>query len=184
MVKGQKHHKGVIVIQKYIRVNNGIRAPEVRVIGPNQEQLGVVVLKRALDLAREHNLDLVEVAPEAKPPVCRIMDYSKYKYDQEKKERRIKKTQKVSHLKQVRVKPHIEEHDYQVKLKQVVSFLEKRDKVKINVFFRGREMAFKDHGEKLLRKFIEDTQAYGQVEKEINTMGRIMSVVLGPKSKK
>ncbi len=153
-------------------------------IGPEQEQLGVVVLKRAQELAQEHGLDLVEVAPEARPPVCRIMDFSKYKYDQEKKERRIKKSQKISHLRQIRVKPHIEAHDYQVKLKKVLFFLEKHDKVKVNVFFRGREMAFKDHGRKLLERFVEDTKDYGQVEKDVSMTGRIMSAVFSPKSRK
>lgn len=153
-------------------------------IGPNSEQLGVVIFKRAMELAEEHGLDLVEVAPEAKPPVCRIMDFSKYKYDQEKKERRVKKTQKISHLKQIRVKPHIEEHDYQVKLKQALAFLEKRDKVKVNMFFRGREMAFKDQGRRILDKFIADVENHGQLEKGIEMQGRVMSVVFAPKGKR
>ena len=97
----------MVRIQKSIRVNERIRVPEVRVIGPNSEQLGVLMIRRALDMALEHGLDLVEVAPTVKPPVCRIMDFSKYKYDQEKKERKAKKHQHISHLKQIRVKPHI-----------------------------------------------------------------------------
>jgi translation initiation factor IF-3 len=99
------------------------------VIGPESEQLGVVMLPRALELAKENGLDLVEVAPTAKPPVCRIMDFSKYKYEQEKKEKREKKTQKMTQLKQIRVKPHIDEHDYQIKLKQAIHFLDNKDKV-------------------------------------------------------
>lgn len=176
--------KEVIVIQKYIRINERIRVPEVRVIGPNSEQLGVVPVRRALDLAGEQNLDLVEVAPTAKPPVCRIMDFSKYKYDQEKKERRVKKNQKISHLKQIRIKPHIEKHDYEVKLKQAKHFLEKKDKVKFNLFFRGREMAFKDQGKSILERFIADLGEQVNVEKALSMEGRIMSVIVSPKAEK
>lgn len=143
-----------------------------------------MLLKRALELARENELDLVEVAPTAKPPVCRIMDFSKYKYDQEKKERLEKKNQKITHLKQIRVKPHIEEHDYQIKLKKTLSFLNKKDKVKINLFFRGREMAFKDQGRIILEKFVHDTAQCSQIEKNINMEGRVMSIVLAPQSAK
>jgi translation initiation factor IF-3 len=143
-----------------------------------------VVLKRALELAVEQELDLVEVAPTAKPPVCRIMDYSKYKYDQEKKERRVKKNQKVSHLKQIRIKPHIDEHDYQIKLKQVLAFLNKHDKVKVNLFFRGREMAFKDQGDALIQRFIKDTAEIGLPEKNPMMEGRMLYVVLTPKTEK
>ena len=153
-------------------------------IGPNSEQLGVVIIRRALELANQYNLDLVEVAPTAKPPVCRIMDFSKYKYDQEKKERRVKKTQKISHLKQIRVKPHIDENDYQVKLRQAIQFLEKKDKVKVNLFFRGRELAFKELGRKLLDRFVGDLNGHGLMEKEPMMEGRVMSFVIAPKSEK
>ena len=151
-------------------------------IGPNAEQVGVVLLRRALDLAAEHNLDLVEVAPTAKPPVCRIMDFSKYKYDQEKKERRVKKNQKISHLKQIRIKPHIDDHDYQVKLRQAITFLTKKDKVKLNLFFRGREMSFKEQSRRILERFIADIGDHGQVERHPLMEGRVMSVVIAPKS--
>ena len=153
-------------------------------IGPNAEQLGVVILRRALELAAEHSLDLVEVAPTGKPPVCRIMDFSKYKYDQEKKERRVKKSQKISHLKQIRVKPHIDDNDYRVKLRQVLAFLEKKDKVKINLFFRGREMAFKEQSRHILERFIADIGAHGQLEKNPLMEGRVMSIVIAPRSDK
>ncbi|MBI5149902.1 MAG: translation initiation factor IF-3 [Candidatus Omnitrophica bacterium] len=167
-------------MQKYIRVNERIRVPEVRVIGPNSEQLGVVMVRRALDLAQEHGLDLVEVAPTANPPVCRIMDFSKYKYDQEKKERRIKKNQHVMHLKQIRLKPNIGESDYQIKVKQAAGFLQKKDKVKINMFFRGREMMHKDLGGKVLDRAIVDLAEHGQAEKKPAMEGRIMTVVIAP----
>jgi len=154
------------------------------VIGPESEQLGVLVLRRALDLAQEHELDLVEIAPTAKPPVCRIMDYSKFKYDQEKKERRVKKNQHITHLKQIRFKPNIGDGDYQIKLKQVAGFLEKKDKVKVNMFFRGREMAHKELGRRILERLITDTAAYGQPEKAPSMEGRVMYVLLNPVSSK
>ncbi len=153
-------------------------------IGPESEQLGVVMLKRALELAEENDLDLVEVAPTAKPPVCRIMDYSKYKYDQEKKERKVKKNQRITHLKQIRLKPRIDEHDYQVKLKKTIGFLQKHDKVKVNLFFRGREMAFRNQGAEVIRRVVDDTAEVGQPEGRPRMEGRTMSVVLAPKSEK
>lgn len=158
--------------------------PEVRVIGPNSEQLGVVGIARALELAKESNLDLVEVAPTAKPPVCRIIDFSKYKYEQQKKERRVKRSQRVSHLKQIRVKPHIEENDYQVKLRQAAAFLDKKDKVRINLFFRGREVTFKELGQRILVRFVTDLTRHGLVEKEPMMEGRILSVVIAPRADK
>ena len=153
-------------------------------IGPNAEQLGVLVINRAIELARQHSLDLVEVAPTAKPPVCRIIDFSKYKYDQQKKERRVKKGQRISHLKQIRVKPHIEENDYQVKLKQAIAFLDKKDKVNINLFFRGREMAYREQGRRIVDRFIVDLTPHGQIERDPLMEGRIMSVVIMPRSDK
>lgn len=142
------------------------------------------VIKRALDLAQEKGLDLVEIAPTAKPPVCRIMDYSKYKYDQEKKERRVKKSQHVTHLKQIRLKPNIGEGDYQIKLRQIIGFLGKKDKVKVNLFFRGREMAHKELGQRVLERIISDTAPYGQPDKDLSMEGRVMFVLLNPVSGK
>ena len=138
------------------------------------------MIKRALELAEEHDLDLVEIAPTAKPPVCRIMDYSKFKYDQEKKERRIKKKQHVTHLKQIRLKPHIGDGDYQVKLKQAISFLQKKDKVKVNMFYRGREMAHREIGQKILERMIMDLAECGQPEKSPSMEGRVMTVLFNP----
>jgi translation initiation factor IF-3 len=174
----------VVAIQKRIRINEQIRSAELRVIGPNSEQLGVVTAIRAMELAKEQELDLVEVAPTAKPPVCRIMDFSKYKYEQEKKERRAKKHAHISQLKQIRVKPHIEEHDYQTKLKQTIAFLENRDRVRVNLFFQGREMAFKEQAKGLLDKFVADTAQIAQVEKGVIMEGRVMSIVIAPKADK
>jgi translation initiation factor IF-3 len=171
----------VVHIKKFIRINERIRVPQVRLIGPQGEQLGVVSINKALELSRQHELDLVEVAPQAAPPVCRIMDFSKFKYDQEKKERQAKKHQRHAHLKEIRIKPNIEEHDYQVKLKQTIGFLQKKDKVKINLFFRGRQLEHIDLGKKLLDRFIADASEYGQLEKEPVFVGRIISTVMAPK---
>jgi translation initiation factor IF-3 len=144
----------------------------------------VVGIKRALDLAKESELDLVEIAPTAKPPVCRIMDYSKYKYDQEKKERRIKKNQHVTHLKEIRLKPRIGEGDYQTKLRQILSFLEKKDKVKVSMMFRGREIAHRELGKEILDRVIKDTVGFGIPEKEIVQEGKIMMVTFSSASDK
>jgi len=132
-------------------------------------------------MANQYELDLVEVAPAATPPVCRIIDFSKFKYDQEKKEREAKKHQKLTHLKEIRIKPNIDEHDYQTKLKQTLTFLNKKDKVKINLFFRGRQMEHMDLGRKILDKFIADTQSAGHLEKDPVLEGRVISLVIGPK---
>ncbi len=153
-------------------------------IGPNSEQLGVVSIQRALELANEYELDLVEVAPTATPPVCRIIDFSKYKYDQEKKERKVKKHQHVTHLKQIRIKPHIGDHDLDIKMKQTIVFLSKRDKVKINMVFQGREMSFKDQWKAVLEKIITKTAEHAVIEKEPLAEGRIVSLVLAPKADK
>ena len=174
----------MVDIQKYIRINDKIKSAEVRVIGPNSEQVGVVSIRRALDMAIEQELDLVEVSPTSKPPVCRIMNFSKYKYDQEKKERRVKRNQKITHLKQLRLKPNIDEHDYHIKMKQAIEFLERKDKVKINLFFRGRELAFKDRGRAILEKAIVDVAQYGEPEKLPALEGNVMYVVINPKSGK
>jgi len=171
----------VVEIKKFIRTNERIRVPQVRLIGPDGNQLGVMPVQKALELANQHELDLVEVAPSANPPVCRIIDFSKFKYDQEKKEREAKKHQKQGRLKEIRLKPNIDEHDFATKVKQVVAFLKKKDKVKVNLFFRGRQMEHLDLGRKVLDKFIIDTRDAGQVEKEPTLEGRIMSFVIAPK---
>ncbi len=169
---------------KNIRINNQIRNKEVRVIGPNSEQLGVVAIARALELANEYELDLVEVAPTAAPPVCRIIDFSKYKYDQEKKERKVKRNQHITQLKQIRLKPHISDHDLETKMKQAIAFLAKKDKVKINLMFQGREMSFRDQWRAVLDKVVTLTAEHATIEKEPLAEGRVVSMVLAPKSEK
>ncbi len=133
-------------------------------------------------MAREQFLDLVEVAPQANPPVCRIMDYSKFRYEQSKKERIAKKKQKTMQMKEIRMKPKIQEHDYQVKLKTLKSFLEHHDKVKVQMRFRGREMAHMEFGEKILARLADDIQEFGEVEKRPNREGRSLIMVLKPKT--
>ena len=171
----------MVTIKKFIRINDRIRVPQVRLIGPEGNQLGIVPVQKAQALADQNELDLVEVAPQAAPPVCRIMDYSKFKYDQEKKEREAKKHQKQGRLKEIRFKPNIDEHDYATKLKQAVAFLSKKDKVKLNMFFRGRQMEHMDLGRKVLDRFISDIQSAAQVEKEPSLEGRVITLVLAPK---
>lgn len=171
----------MVTINKFIRINEKIRVPEVRLIGPEGNQLGVMAINRAIEIANQYDLDLVEVAAGAVPPVCRVIDFSKFKYDQEKREREAKKHQKLTHLKEIRIKPNIDDHDYQTKLKQVITFLKKKDKVKINLFFRGRQMEHMDLGRKILDRFIADTRNNGQIEKDPSLEGRVISLVVGPK---
>jgi translation initiation factor IF-3 len=171
----------VVAIKKFIRINDKIRVPQVRLVGPDGSQLGVVSIQNALDIANQHELDLVEVAPQASPPVCRVIDFSKFKYDQEKKEREAKKHQRQSRLKEIRLKPNIDDHDYQVKVKHAVGFLKKKDKVKVSLFFRGRQMEHLDLGRKILDKFIIDVQNDGQIEKEPVLEGRVISFMIAPK---
>ncbi len=171
----------MVAIKKFIRINDKIRVPQVRLVGPDGSQLGVVSIQNALDIANQHELDLVEVAPQASPPVCRVIDFSKFKYDQEKKEREAKKHQRQSRLKEIRLKPNIDDHDYQVKVKHAVGFLKKKDKVKVSLFFRGRQMEHLDLGRKILDRFIIDVQNDGQIEKEPVLEGRIISFMVAPK---
>lgn len=135
-----------------MRINEEIRAREVRVIGSDGEQLGIMSGREAQQLAYEKHLDLVEIAPTAKPPVCRIMDYGKYRYEQQKREKESRKKQKTFDIKEVKLRPGIEEHDFNVKFKNAVRFLEDGDKVKVTIMFRGRELSHPELGEVLLNK--------------------------------
>ena len=173
-----------MAIDKQQRINDQLRVTPVRVVSDDGEQLGVLPTEEALEMARNTGLDLVEVAPSERPPVCRIMDFAKFKYDQEKKEREAKRHQKQVQLKEIRVKPNIEDHDYQVKLRHALEFLENGNKVKINLFFRGREMSHKEIGRRVLDRFINEMLVKGQMEKSPALEGRIMSMVFAPNSKK
>jgi translation initiation factor IF-3 len=154
----------------------------VRLIDVDGSQLGVVSSKKALDIAYERKLDLVKVAPNAKPPVCRIMDYGKYKYELAKKEKEAKKNQKVINVKEVRLTPSIESHDLNVKAKRAIEFLKSGDKVKVSVRFRGRELGHTDIGKEVLLEFADITSEVGSIEKEPKLEGKNMVMYLVPKA--
>lgn len=147
------------------------------------EQLGVMVTRDALDRAREKGLDLVEVAPNADPPVCKIMDYGKFKYQQQKKLQEAKKKQTVIKIKEVKFRPKTDEHDYQTKLKKIVKFLDDGDRCKVTIFFRGREIVHKDRGLMMLDRVVEDTQDIAKVESKPMSEGRTMTMMLAPVKK-
>ncbi|WP_440486732.1 translation initiation factor IF-3, partial [Salipiger bermudensis] len=146
------------------RVNDRIRAPEIRLIGAEGENLGVQPPRRAMELAEQAGLDLVEISPNANPPVCKIMDFGKFKYEQQKRESEARKKQKIIEVKEVKFRPGTDIHDYDVKMRNVLKFLEKGDKVKITLRFRGREMAHQNLGRELLERVAEDVKELGKVE--------------------
>jgi translation initiation factor IF-3 len=166
------------------RVNERIRVPEVLVIGASGEQLGTMPTQRALDTARSAGLDLVEVAPTARPPVCRIMDYGKFKFEQSKKTKAAKAKQHVIKIKEIKFHPSTDQHDYSYRVKHAMEFLEKGFKVKASMFFRGREMAHQDYGRRLLDQMLQDLADHAEVEQQIKMEGNNMSVMFAPKKKK
>lgn len=149
-------------------------------VGPNGEQLGIKPLREALNMAADMNLDLVNVAPTAKPPVCRIMDYGKFRYEQQKKEKENRKNQKVVDIKEVRFSARIDEHDFQTKLRNVVKFLNDQDKVKCSIRFRGREITHAEVGQKVLERVAEEVKDIAVVERRPKLEGRSMIMVLAP----
>ena len=163
------------------RVNERIRAPEIRLIGPEGENIGVVTPERAMQIAEEAGLDLVEISPNAAPPVCKVMDFGKFKYESQKREAEARKKQKIIEIKEVKFRPNTDTHDYQVKLKNVVRFLENGDKVKVTLRFRGREMAHQDLGRILLERVAEDVKELGKIENMPRMEGRQMVMMIGPK---
>lgn len=170
------------IITKDHLVNDEIRAREVRLIGADGEQLGITPFREAMQIAVDANLDLVNVAPTAKPPVCRIMDYGKYRYEMQKKEKEARKNQKVVDLKEVRFSATIDEHDFQTKLRNVVKFLNEGDKVKCSVRFRGREITHASIGQKVLERVATECEAICNVERRPKLEGRSMIMILTPKS--
>jgi translation initiation factor IF-3 len=164
-----------------VRINNNIKAPEVRLIAEDGQQIGVMNIKEALAHAGKANLDLVEVAPQANPPVCRIMDYGKYKYQQSKKQQEARRRQTTIQVKEVKVRPKIEEHDMNFKLKNIRRFLADRDKVKVTMIFRGREMAHQDRGYMILKQMAESLSDVGTVEQEPRHEGRTLFMIVAPK---
>ncbi|HEX9438594.1 MAG TPA: translation initiation factor IF-3 [Roseiflexaceae bacterium] len=170
-------------IRDRFRVNNRIRAPQVRLIDENGAQLGIVQLREALTLAEQRGLDLMEVAPNAVPPVCRIVDYGKFRYEQTKKDREARKNQKQAELKEVRLKPKTDDHDLEVKAKQARKFLLGGDKVKFTVRFRGREIFHPDIGREMLEQMAEDLRDVAIVEQRPLMEGRALSLLLAPNTK-
>jgi translation initiation factor IF-3 len=162
------------------RINDRIRAPEIRLIGADGENVGVVTPARAMQLAEEAGLDLVEISPSATPPVCKIMDFGKFKYETQKKEAEARKKQKIIEIKEVKFRPNTDTHDYEVKMRNVVRFLEDGDKVKVTLRFRGREMAHQDLGRNLLDRVAEDVKELGKVESFPRVEGRQMVMMIGP----
>ncbi len=159
-----------------------IRVREVRVISPEGEQLGILPIEQALSLAQERELDLVEVAPNERPPVCRIMDFGKFKYQQSKRSQEAKKRQKVILTKEVKMRPKTEEHDYQFKMRHARRFLEEGHKVKLTLLFRGREMDHIDLGQRVLNRVIEDCRDISGIEQHPRLEGQALTMVLVPKS--
>ena len=159
-------------------INDEIRDKEVRLVGPEGEQLGIVSSARALELADEKNLDLVKIAPQAKPPVCKIMDYGKHKFELAKREKENRKNQKVVAVKEVRLSSNIDEHDFNTKVKAGIKFLQNGDKVKVSVRFRGREITHSSLGRDMLMKFKDAIEEYGSVDKGIKMEGRNMAMFI------
>jgi len=170
-----------IAVTKRVRRNDEIEAAEVRVIGSDGEQAGVMGLAAAIELAKGESLDLVEVSPMADPPVCRVMDFGKYLFEQNKKNQSAKRKQKQVHVKEIKFRPGTDEGDYQIKLKKLIQFLENGDKTKVTLRFRGREMAHKELGSQLLARVRDDLEEYGTVEQMPAMEGRQMIQVIAPK---
>lgn len=173
-----------MTIAKDMMVNDGIRARELRLIDQNGEQLGVKSKVEALQIAERANLDVVLVAPNAKPPVARIMDYGKYRFEQQKKDREARKKQKVINIKEVRLSPTIDVNDFNTKLRNARKFLEKGDKVKASIRFKGRAITHKEIGQKVLDRLAEETADLASVEQKPKMDGRSMFLVLAPKNDK
>ncbi|OLN22653.1 translation initiation factor IF-3 [Domibacillus antri] len=173
-----------LIISKDMNVNEGIRAREVRLIDQNGEQLGIKQKREALEIAGRVNLDLVLVAPNAKPPVARIMDYGKFKFEQQKKEKEARKNQKIIQLKEVRFSPTIDDHDFNTKLRNAIKFLEKGDKVKASIRFKGRAITHKEIGQRVLDRFAEACKDVATIESKPKMDGRSMFLIMAPKNEK
>src|SRR6266852_3872019 len=173
----------LIALERSQRINREITAPEVRLVAENGEQLGIKTVVEALKLAEEANVDLVEIAPLAVPPVCKLMDYGKFRYREQKKAHEAKLKQKQIQVKEIKFRPGTDEGDYKIKLGKLIQFLEEGDKAKVTLRFRGREMAHKEFGERLLERVRKDLDAVGVVEQFPKLEGRQMVMVLAPKKK-
>jgi translation initiation factor IF-3 len=162
------------------RINERIRVPEVRLIDENGQQVGIMKTSEALQRAQSRELDLVEVAPDAKPPVCRILDYSKYKYEQTQKQKAARKHQQQINIREIKFRPKIAQHDYDTKKGHVERFLKARDKVKVTIMFRGREMAHPERGEMILNRLADELEELAVVEQRPQQDGRNMTMMLAP----
>jgi len=171
----------IIIAKSELRVNEEIRTKEVRLVSETGEQLGIMYPKDALNIALSKGLDLVEVAPAAKPPVCRIMDIGRFRYEQSKREREARKKQRIINIKEVKLRPNIEDHDFEVKAKNAIRFLEDGDKVKVTIMFRGRELTHPQLGRELLERMALVVQEIAAVEKNPKLEGRNMTMILSPK---
>lgn len=161
-----------------------IRVKEVSLIGDDGEQLGVFLTQEAISMAEERDMDLVEVAPNAKPPVCRLMDYGKFKYKQSKRAHEAKKNQKVIHVKEVKFRPNTDQHDYDFKVKHVLRFLDAGDKAKVIIFFRGREIVHRENGQRLLERVAAAVEDVAVVEQAAKQEGKTLCMIFAPKSLK
>jgi len=168
-------------ISKELLINEEIRVREVRVVGPDGEQIGILPIKDALKLAEEKNFDLVNVAPQAKPPVCRIMDYGKFRYEQSKKEKEARKNQKIINTKEIRLSPTIDENDFQTKLRNAYKFINAGDKVKFSIRFKGRQIAHQSIGEKILDRIAKEIETISVIESKPKLEGRSMIMIVSPK---
>ncbi|MGD9677520.1 MAG: translation initiation factor IF-3 [Vulcanibacillus sp.] len=168
-------------ISKELLINEEIRVREVRVVGPDGEQIGILPIKDALKLAEEKNFDLVNVAPQAKPPVCRIMDYGKFRYEQSKKEKEARKNQKIINTKEIRLSPTIDENDFQTKLRNAYKFINTGDKVKFSIRFKGRQIAHQSIGEKILDRIAKEIETIAVIESKPKLEGRSMIMIVSPK---
>ncbi|WP_132880369.1 translation initiation factor IF-3 [Tamaricihabitans halophyticus] len=171
-------------ISSETRINERIRVPEVRLVGPNGEQVGIVRIEDALRLAQEADLDLVEVAPQARPPVCKLMDYGKFKYESAQKARESRRNQQLTVIKEQKLRPKIDAHDYETKKGHVSRFLEQGHKVKVTIMFRGREQSRPELGFRLLQRLAEDVAELGFIESNPKQDGRNMIMVLAPHKSK
>ena len=161
-------------------INENIKAKQVRLIDANNENRGVVSIREALALAEEEGLDLIEISPQATPPVCKILDFGKYRYEQQKRKNEAKKNQKVVEVKELKLRPMIETHDYEVKVKQAKKFLDQGNKVKFTMRFKGRELSANDMGKKILAQLLDDLDGVCKIDSEMKLEGRQMTMVVAP----
>lgn len=161
-------------------INENITAKQVRLIDANNENRGIVSIKEALAIAEEEGLDLIEISPQANPPVCKVLDFGKFRYEQQKRKAEAKKNQKVVEIKELKLRPMIDTHDYEVKVKQATKFLEQGNKVKFTMRFKGRELSANDMGKQVLTKLMEDLENVSKIDSEMKLDGRQMTMILAP----